>query len=102
MQGQLFSQDFLQHGIRETAPYVALDEAAFEAFERRLANIFGALKAAATLNEAQTEQLPIERFLLELGWREAAIGRSRALDDVLALLRSLPTPAPAHSPSSAH
>ena len=102
MQGQLFSQDFLQHGIREMAPYLALDDAAFEAFERRLANIFGALKAAATLNEAQTEQLPIERFLLELGWREAAFGRSRALDDALALLRCLPTVAPAPPPSSAH
>ena len=102
MQGQLFSQDFLQHGIRDTAPYLALDKAAFEAFKRRLANIFGALSAASTLNEAQTEQLLIEPVPLELGWREATFGRFRTPDDVLALLRCLPTLAPAPSPSSAH
>lgn len=68
MQGQLFSQDFLQHGIRETAPYLALDEAAFRAFQGRLQAIFSGLDAASTLNEAQTEQLVIERVLFELGW----------------------------------
>ena len=102
MQGQLFSQDFLQHGICETPPYLALDEAAFEAFKRRLANIFGALSAASMLNEAQTEQLLIEPVLLELGWREAAFGRFRTLDDALALLRCLLTLAPAPPPSLAH
>ena len=70
MQGQLFSQDFLQHGIRETPPYLALDVAAFQAFQSRLQDIFSGLSEASTLNEAQTEQLVIERVLLELGWRD--------------------------------
>lgn len=70
MQGQLFSQDFLQHGIRETPPYLALDEPALLAFQARLQAIFAGLNAASTLNEAQTEQLVIEAVLLELGWRD--------------------------------
>lgn len=68
MQGQLFTQDFLLHGIRETPPYLALDDGAFTAFEARLRGIFQSLNAESTLNEAQTEQLVIERVLGELGW----------------------------------
>ncbi|MDE2147354.1 MAG: Eco57I restriction-modification methylase domain-containing protein, partial [Burkholderiales bacterium] len=68
MQGQLFSQDFLRHGIRDTPPWQALEPAAVEAFEARLRGIFGALDAASTLNEAQTEQLVIEPVLSALGW----------------------------------
>jgi hypothetical protein len=61
MQGQLFTQDFLQNGIQETEPYRALDDTAFAAFEAQLRSIFQGLDAASTLNEAQTEQLVIER-----------------------------------------
>ena len=68
MQGQLFTQDFLLHGIRETPPYQALGEAALQAFVARLQGIFGGLGAQSTLNEAQTEQLLIEPVLAELGW----------------------------------
>ncbi len=68
MQGQLFSQDFLLHGIRETAPYQAFDAAAFAAFESGLREVFAGLGAASTLNEAQTEQLVIEPMLRLLGW----------------------------------
>lgn len=70
MQGQLFTQDFLRHGIRDTAPYQALSEEAFAAFRARLQAVFAGLTAASTLNEAQTEQLVIERVLVELGWGE--------------------------------
>ncbi|MDP2007257.1 MAG: hypothetical protein Q8K45_16395, partial [Rubrivivax sp.] len=70
MQGQLFTQDFLLHGIRETPPYLALGEGAFAAFEASLRGIFQGLNADSTLNEAQTEQLVIERVLRELGWRD--------------------------------
>ncbi|HQC99818.1 MAG TPA: hypothetical protein PK306_29330, partial [Aquabacterium sp.] len=70
MQGQLFTQDFLLHGIRETEPYRALDAAAVTAFVDRLHAIFQGLRADSTLNEAQTEQLVIERVLLELGWAD--------------------------------
>lgn len=34
MQGQLFSQDFLLHGIQQTPPWQALDDAAFGDFWR--------------------------------------------------------------------
>ena len=70
MQGQLFTQDFLLHGIRETEPYRALEDTVLAAFEAQLRAIFAGLDAASTLNEAQTEQLIIERVLVELGWRD--------------------------------
>jgi len=68
MQGQLFTQDFLRHGIQETAPWQALDDAALDAFIARLRAIYASFKADSVLNEAQTEQLVIERVLVELGW----------------------------------
>ena len=68
MQGQLFTQDFLLHGVRQTPPYQALEPAAFETFVGRLRAVFDGLSADSVLNEAQTEQLVIERVLVELGW----------------------------------
>lgn len=68
MQGQLFTQDFLHRGILDTPPWQALDEAALAAFTTALRKVFEGLGADTTLNEAQTEQLVIERVLVELGW----------------------------------
>jgi len=68
MQGQLFTQDFLRFGIRQTPPYEALEPVAFDAFVVSLRRVFQGLSADSTLNEAQTEQLVIERVLMELGW----------------------------------
>jgi hypothetical protein len=68
MQGQLFTQDFLRHGIRETPPYQALGPDAMASFEQRLRDIFAGMAADTVMNEAQTEQLVIERVLVELGW----------------------------------
>jgi hypothetical protein len=68
MQGQLFTQDFLRHGIRETLPYQSFTGEAAAAFEQRLRAIFAGLSAETVMNEAQTEQLVIERVLVELGW----------------------------------
>lgn len=68
MQGQLFSQDFLQRGIRETPPYLAFKPAEFAAFRGALQAIYAPLAADSTINEAQTEQLVIEKVLVELGW----------------------------------
>lgn len=68
MQGQLFTQDFLFHGSRETPPYQELSAQAFAAFGSHLHDIYVDLNAASTLNEAQTEQLVIERVLVQLGW----------------------------------
>lgn len=69
MQGQLFTQDFLQRGIRDTPPYLALDDATLLRFREALREIYALLRADSALNEAQTEQLVIERVLVELGWQ---------------------------------
>jgi hypothetical protein len=68
MQGQLFSQDFLHRGIRETQPYEALTNEALTGFHAALAEIYEPLSADSTINEAQTEQLVIEKVLVQLGW----------------------------------
>ena len=68
MQGQLFTQDFLHRGIRDTPPWLALDDAALDAFSAALHALYAPYSSASVLNEAQTEQLLIERVLAELGW----------------------------------
>jgi hypothetical protein len=68
MQGQLFTQDFLTRGIRETHPYEAFTDADLAAFRAALSGIFGTLSSASSINEAQTEQLVIEKLLVQLGW----------------------------------
>ncbi len=68
MQGQLFSQDFLRHGIRDTPPYQALEGAAFDTFVASLRALYAPFTATTTLNEAQTEALLIEPVLALLGW----------------------------------
>jgi hypothetical protein len=68
MQGQLFTQDFLLRGVRETPPFQALDEPTLARFRAALSEIYAPLRADSSLNEAQTEQLVIERVLVELGW----------------------------------
>ncbi|MDP1646964.1 MAG: Eco57I restriction-modification methylase domain-containing protein [Rubrivivax sp.] len=70
MQGQLFSQDFLLRGIQETPPWQNLADAEFDAFEAALRGIFVGLDGHSTINEAQTEQLVIERVLREIGWAD--------------------------------
>jgi hypothetical protein len=67
MQGQLFTQDFLHRGIRETPPYEALTSETLAAFRVALAKIHEGLNADSTINEAQTEQLVIDKVLVELG-----------------------------------
>ena len=68
MQGQLFTQDFLRRGILDTPPYQALDADALIRFRDALGAIYAPLRADSNLNEANTEQLVIERVLVELGW----------------------------------
>jgi Eco57I restriction-modification methylase len=68
MQGQLFTQDFLRQGIRETPPYQAFDDTAFSGFREAMGAIFAPLRADTKLNEADTEQLVIVPALMQLGW----------------------------------
>ncbi len=70
MQGQLFTQEFLRHGVRETPPWQAVDEAALTRLRSALQLVFEPLGADSALNEAQTEQLVIEPVLRALGWGE--------------------------------
>jgi len=84
MQGQLFSQDFLRYGIRQTLPYQSLTGTAFAGFEARLRDLFrgGADDAAYVLGT----------FPIVQQHEEAAFGHYRLRDEVLALLRLLPAP----------
>ena len=68
MQGQLFTQDFLHRGIRDTPPWLALSDAALGAFSAAMQALFAPYRSDSTLNEAQTEQELIVRVLTELGW----------------------------------
>ena len=68
MQGQLFSQDFLLRGVVETPPFEALTQAAVQEFRRALLEILSAVGEHATINEAQTESLVINKVLVLLGW----------------------------------
>ncbi len=70
MQGQQFTQDFLQRGIQSTPPWQALSEDGVGRFKAALAAIFTALPEGSTINEAQTEQLVIQPVLRELGWAD--------------------------------
>ena len=70
MQGQLFTQDFLTRGVTETPLHQALTDAAFAVFRNCLKNIFKGLDGASTINEAQTEQVVINKVLAELGWAD--------------------------------
>ena len=70
MQGQLFTQDFLTRGVTETPPHQALTDAIFTEFVNALQGVFKGLDGASTINEAQTEQLVINKVLAALGWAD--------------------------------
>ena len=70
MQGQLFTQDFLTRGVLDTPAHQALSDSALAAFAGALRHIFSGLDSASSINEAQTEQLVINKVLAELGWAD--------------------------------
>ena len=78
MQGQLFTQDFLTRGVLDTPPCQGLSEAAFLTFSNALHGLFKGLHSASTLNEAQTEQLIINKVLVELGWADDTLPQVNA------------------------
>ncbi|MFZ3142165.1 Eco57I restriction-modification methylase domain-containing protein [Polaromonas sp.] len=78
MQGQLFTQDFLTRGVLETPPCQGLSEPAFAGFADALRGIFKGLDGASTINEAQTEQLVINKVLAELGWADDTLPQVNA------------------------
>ena len=68
MQGQLFTQDFLSRGIKDTPAWQDLEQTAFADFTHALREIFKDLDSDSTLNEAQTETEIIQKVLVTLGW----------------------------------
>ena len=78
MQGQLFTQDFLTRGVLDTPPCQGLSEVAFSTFCNALHGLFKGLDGASTLNEAQTEQLIINKVLVELGWADDTLPQVNA------------------------
>ncbi len=68
MHGSLFTQDFLDQGIRGSAAWRGLDQAQFAAFTEELQRIHARVRGDTQLNEAQTEAELITPVLLALGW----------------------------------
>ena len=73
MQGQLFSQDFLLRGVRETPAWQALTDEAVASFRARLHAVFSGRDADSALNEAQTEAELISPVLGALGWDDSTL-----------------------------
>jgi hypothetical protein len=90
-QGTLFSEDFLNEGIRETDAWRALPADCAEALRAQLGKLLGKVANPARLNEAQTEERVIQPILDALGWagcfsvqeRAEARGRSNVPDYLL-------------------
>lgn len=70
MIGQLFTQDFLAAGIRETPAWQSVSDADLDAFIGRLNAIYGQFKADSNLNEPVTENEIIVRVLSSMGWSD--------------------------------
>ena len=78
MQGQLFTQDFLLRGVQSTPPYQDFSDTTFAVFQTTLRGIFSGLDATSTINEAQTEQLLINKVLAALGWADDTLPQVNA------------------------
>jgi hypothetical protein len=68
MQGQLFTQDFLLRGVRETPAWTDFTETDAATLRAQLHKVFSGRDAATPLNEAQTEAELIWPVLSALGW----------------------------------
>ena len=68
MHGSLFTQDFLDQGIRDSAAWLTLDAMQRGAFIERLQRIYSGVGGDTQLNEAQTEAELIMPVLQALGW----------------------------------
>ena len=78
MQGQLFTQEFLLRGVQGTPPYQDFSDNAFATFQSAMQGIFSGLDASSTINEAQTEQLVINKVLAALGWADDTLPQVNA------------------------
>jgi hypothetical protein len=67
-QGTLFTEDFLNEGIRETAAWRNLPPGTPPVFRDALLPIFASVADPSRLNEAQTEERIVKPILHALGW----------------------------------
>lgn len=88
--GRLFTRDFLLEGIRATAQWRAVDDAALSAWIKPVKAMLDALAARKNANEAQTEADLVYPLLETLGWNERdpqpSLSEKRRLDVPDALL----------------
>ena len=89
MQGQLFTQDFLTHGVKQTPPWLDLSDDAFQRFRSTLIGIFTGVDGQSTITEAQTESLVINKVLMALGWRDSRPTPLTLRDESASPLQSL-------------
>ena len=68
----------MTRGVLDTPPCQSLDDSAFAKFSSALQGLFKGLDSASTLNEAQTEQLIINKVLAELGWSDDTLPQVNA------------------------
>jgi hypothetical protein len=66
--GTLFTQDFLQDGVRATTAFAGLTPERLDDFRARLSDVLTAVSAPDELNEAQTEQRVVRPVLEILGF----------------------------------
>ena len=79
MQGQLFTQDFLTRGVKDTPPWQALTHERRSDFHSKLSRIYAGVDGFSSINEAQTESEVITKVLAALGWADAlALGDPQA------------------------
>ena len=91
MIGQLFTQDFLSTGIRDTPAWRAVTDAELEEFESKIKTVYAQFKTDSNLNEPVTENETIVRVLSRLGWTDiltqqvASSSRREDVPDMLLL-----------------
>ena len=78
MNGQLFTQDFLTHGITTTPVWEQLSDAVVDAFIADVAAIYAPHKVSSSINEAITDDQIIQKVLACLAWHDASLPQINA------------------------
>jgi hypothetical protein len=74
--GTLFTEDFLQEGIRQTPDWQEFKDAQLTALEDSLKQILASFAVGASHNEADTEERVIYKVLGALGWEGLILRRN--------------------------
>jgi hypothetical protein len=81
LNGGLFTRDFLIEGIRETAAWTALDDAAVAQVHTRLGALFAAIRELKSPPEAETEKELIWPLLEAIGWADISVQQNLSAKD---------------------